>query len=312
MKVLVLDTVHPVLLQGLKELNYEIVEDYSSSKSEILPSMNEYFGLIVRSRFPIDLEFLKAGSQLKFIGRVGAGMENIDQVFAKELGIHLISAPEGNKDAVGEHAIGMILMLFNNLKRADLEVRQGIWKREQNRGLELSGKTIGLIGYGNMGSAFAQKLRGFDVEVLAYDKYKSGFSNDTVKEVSLAELKLNSDVLSLHIPQEPDTLGMVNDEFIDDFAKNFYLINTARGKSVNTRSLVKALESGKIKGACLDVLEFEKASFENMFDSEIPKEFQYLINSEKVVLSPHIAGWTIESNQKMAQTIIDKLKTIQF
>lgn len=312
MKVLILDTVHPVLLEGLKELNYEIVEDYSSSKMNLLSRMGNYAGLIVRSRFPIDSDFLKACSQLKFIGRVGAGMENIDQPFAREMGIHLISAPEGNRDAVGEHAIGMILMLFNNLKRADLEVRQGIWKREENRGWELSGKTIGIIGYGNMGSAFAQKLKGFDVTVLAYDKYKSGFSDDFVKEVSLEELKLNTDILSLHIPQADDTIGMVDEHFINGFAKGFYLINTARGKSVNSKSLVKALNNGKIKGACLDVLEFEKASFENMFDAEIPEEFQYLMASEKVVLSPHIAGWTVESNQKMAQTIVDKLKAIQF
>ncbi len=312
MKVLVVDTVHPVLIEGIKGLQYEIVEDYSSSKKELISKMGEYLGLVVRSRFPIDQQFLKSCSKLKFIARVGAGMENIDIPCAKEMGIHLISAPEGNRDAVGEHALGMLLMLFNNLKRSDAEVRQGIWKREENRGFELNGKTIGIIGYGNMGSAFAEKLNGFGVEVIAYDKYKSGFGNENVKEVSLEELQQKTDVLSLHIPQAADTLGMVNENFINAFAKNFYLINTARGKSVNTTSLVKALENGKIKGACLDVLEFEKASFENMFDSDIPKEFQYLLESDKVILSPHIAGWTVESNQKMAETIVSKLKAIQF
>lgn len=310
MKVLFIDTVHPVLLEGIKGLNYNIVEDYSTSKSELLPKMKEYSGLVLRSRFPIDKEFLKTCTKLKFIGRVGAGMENIDIPFAQEMGIQLISAPEGNRDAVGEHALGMILMLFNKLKSADNEVRKGIWRREENRGLELNGKTIGIIGYGNMGSAFAEKLKGFGVGIMAYDKYKTGFGNENVKEVSLVELQRETDVLSLHIPQAPETIGMVDDDFINGFAKNFHLINTARGKSVNTKSLVNALEKGKIQGACLDVLEFEKSSFENMFDSKIPEEFEYLIASDKVLLSPHIAGWTIESKRKMAETIVEKLKAI--
>lgn len=312
MRVLILDTVHPSLIEGLRELNYEIVEDYNSSNTDLLPSLKEYSGLIVRSRFPIDDFFLEHCTKLQFIGRIGAGMENIAIPKATEMGIHLLSAPEGNRDAVGEHAIGMILMLFNNLKRADSEVREGIWKREENRGFELAGKTIGIIGYGNMGSAFAQRLQGFDVEILAYDKYKSGFSNAYVKEVSLEELKQKSDILSLHIPQTTETLGMVNTQFINSFKKDFYLINTARGKSVQTKSLVEALENGKIKGACLDVLEFEKSSFENMFDSKMPEEFQYLIHSEKVILSPHIAGWTVESNRKMGETILKKIKNLKF
>lgn len=312
MKVLVIDSVHQDLLQGLRDLNFEIIEDYSTSKEKLIPKLGEYNGLILRSRFPIDKDFLKAASNLKFIGRVGAGMENIDIPFAQKMGIHLLSAPEGNRDAVAEHAIAMILMLFNNLKRADDEVRNGIWRREENRGLELSGKTIGIIGYGNNGSAFAKKLMGFGSEVLAYDKYKKGFSNNIVREVELDELKMKADILSLHIPQNPETINMLNQEFIDGFSKDFYLINTARGKIVNTKALIEALEKGKILGACLDVLEFEKSSFENMFDGEMPAEFQQLIKTEKVILSPHIAGWTQESKQKMAATIIQKLKSIQF
>ncbi len=312
MKVLVIDSVHQDLLQGLRDLNFEIIEDYSTSKEKLIPKLGEYNGLILRSRFPIDKDFLKAASNLKFIGRVGAGMENIDIPFAKKMGIHLLSAPEGNRDAVAEHAIAMILMLFNNLKRADDEVRNGIWRREENRGLELSGKTIGIIGYGNNGSAFAKKLMGFGSEVLAYDKYKKGFSNNIVREVELDELKMKADILSLHIPQNPETINMLNQEFIDGFSKDFYLINTARGKIVNTKALIEAIEKGKILGACLDVLEFEKSSFENMFDGEMPAEFQQLIKTEKVILSPHIAGWTQESKQKMAATIIQKLKSIQF
>tara|TARA_R110002096_G_scaffold126532_3_gene273660 strand:- start:92987 stop:93925 length:939 start_codon:yes stop_codon:yes gene_type:complete len=312
LKVLVIDSVHQDLLQGLRDLNFEIIEDYSTSKEKLIPKLGEYNGLILRSRFPIDKDFLKAASNLKFIGRVGAGMENIDIPFAKKMGIHLLSAPEGNRDAVAEHAIAMILMLFNNLKRADDEVRNGIWRREENRGLELSGKTIGIIGYGNNGSAFAKKLMGFGSEVLAYDKYKKGFSNNIVREVELDELKMKADILSLHIPQNPETINMLNQEFIDGFSKDFYLINTARGKIVNTKALIEAIEKGKILGACLDVLEFEKSSFENMFDGEMPAEFQQLIKTEKVILSPHIAGWTQESKQKMAATIIQKLKSIQF
>jgi D-3-phosphoglycerate dehydrogenase len=312
LKVLVIDSVHQDLLQGLRDLNFEIIEDYSTSKEKLIPKLGEYNGLILRSRFPIDKDFLKAASNLKFIGRVGAGMENIDIPFAQKMGIHLLSAPEGNRDAVAEHAIAMILMLFNNLKRADDEVRNGIWRREENRGLELSGKTIGIIGYGNNGSAFAKKLMGFGSEVLAYDKYKKGFSNNIVREVELDELKMKADILSLHIPQNHETINMLNQEFIDGFSKDFYLINTARGKIVNTKALIEAIEKGKILGACLDVLEFEKSSFENMFDGEMPAEFQQLIKTEKVILSPHIAGWTQESKQKMAATIIQKLKSIQF
>lgn len=345
MKVLIIDTVDPILTGGLKAQGFTVEEDYQSPKAEVATKLKDYTGIVIRSRFPIDADFLSHGDQLKFVARVGAGMENIDIPYAESKGIHMIKAPEGNRDAVGEHALGMLLMLFNNLKRADAEVREGVWKREANRGLEIHGKTVGIIGYGYMGSAFAEKLRGLGCTVLAYDKYKSGFGNDYIQEVSLEKLQKEADIVSLHTPQTPETKGMVNAEFIAGFAKPFYFINTARGKSVNTADLVEALKSGKILGACLDVLEYEKASFENMFSlspagggapevsgagvdkttplrqvqhkhasggqSELPPAFQYLIQAENVILTPHVAGWSQESNQKMARVILEKVEALK-
>lgn len=220
----------------------------------------------------------------------------------------LIAAPEGNRNAVGEHALGMLLSLFNKLNKADAEVRAGKWLREDNRGIELDGRTVGLIGYGNMGKAFAKKLRGFDVNVLCYD-IKAGVGNENAKQVSLQEFQQEVDVVSLHTPQTPQTLNMINSEFIKAFKKSFWFINTARGKSVVTTDLVSALKSGKVLGAGIDVLEYEKTSFENLFSSEMPEAFQYLIQSQNVLLSPHVAGWTVESKEKLAQTIVDKIKS---
>ena len=309
MKILHLDTNHPILIEQLNSLGFTNDEDYTSSKDEILAKINLYDGLIIRSRFSIDASFLEKGKNLKFIGRVGAGLENIDCNYAKNNEITLIAAPEGNKNAVGEHTLGMLLSLFNKLNKANGEVKKGQWLREENRGVELDGKTIGLIGYGNMGKSFAKKLRGFDVEVLCYD-LKAAVSDDCCKQVSLRELQQKVDVLSLHTPQTELTKNMVNTNFIESFKKNFWLLNTARGTSVVTKDLVIALKSGKILGAGLDVLEYEKTSFENLFTTDkIPKAFQYLINSNKVLLSPHVAGWTFESEEKLAQTIVDKIKS---
>ncbi len=308
MKILHLDSNHPLLLNQLNDLGYTNHTDYTSSKSEIEAKIVAYDGLIIRSRFNIDKQFLDAAKQLKFIGRVGAGLENIDCDYADQKGVYLVSAPEGNRNAVGEHALGMLLSLFNKLNKADREVRNGKWLREANRGLELDGKTVGLIGYGNMGKAFAKKLSGFDVNVLCYD-IKANVGDDNAKQVSLKVLQEKADVLSLHTPETPLTLNMVNIEFINSFKKPFWLINTARGKSVVTQDLVAALKAEKILGAGLDVLEYEKSSFENLFASDnMPKAFQYLIESENVLLSPHVAGWTIESHIKLAQTIVDKIK----
>jgi len=309
MKILHLDTNHPILIKQLNSLGFTNDEDYTSSKAEIVAKINLYDGLIIRSRFSIDASFLEKGKNLKFIGRVGAGLENIDCSYAKNNGITLIAAPEGNRNAVGEHCLGMLLSLFNKLNKANGEIKKGQWLREENRGVELDGKTIGLIGYGNMGKSFAKKLRGFNVEILCYD-LKPNVSDDCCKQVSLRELQQKVDVLSLHTPQTELTRNMVNTNFIESFKKNFWLLNTARGTSVVTKDLVIALKSGKILGAGLDVLEYEKASFQNLFTNDkIPKAFQYLINSNKVLLSPHIAGWTIESEEKLAQTIVDKIKS---
>lgn len=307
MKILHLDTNHPLLLNQLNDLGFINDEDYTSSKEDIKLKIKDYDGFIIRSRFSIDKIFLDAATNLKFIGRVGAGLENIDCDYAESKGITLISAPEGNRNAVGEHSLAMLLSLFNKLNKADNEVRNGKWLREDNRGIELDGKTVGLIGYGNMGKAFAKKLRGFDVNVLCYD-IKDNVEDENATQVALEKLQEEADVLSLHTPETPLTIGMVNQDFINNFKKPFWLINTARGKSVITSDLVSALKSGKILGAGLDVLEYEKASFESLFSSTLPEAFQYLIEAQNVILSPHVAGWTIESKEKLAQTIVNKIK----
>lgn len=308
MKILHLDTNHPTLLKQLNAAGHENHEDYTSSKIEIEKKIHNYEGIIIRSRFSIDKLFLKKATKLKFIGRVGAGLENIDCGFANSIGIELISAPEGNRNAVGEHTLGMLLSLFNKLNKADKEVKQGVWLREENRGVELDGKTIGIIGYGNMGKSFAKKLRGFDVEVLCYD-IKPSVGDENCKQVSLGELQEKADVFSLHVPQTVLTEKMINTSFIKSCTKNFWLINTARGKSVVTKDLVLGLKSGKILGVGLDVLEYEKSSFENLFSkNQMPDAFKYLISAENVLLSPHVGGWTQESKEKLAHTIVTKIK----
>lgn len=307
MKILHIDSNHSLLINQLNKLGCTNHEDYTSSKQDIQNKIANYDGFIIRSRFSIDKPFLDAATNLKFIGRVGAGLENIDCDYATQKGIHLISAPEGNRNAVGEHSLAMLLSLFNKLNKADNEVRQGKWLREDNRGLELDGKTIGLIGYGNMGKAFAKKLRGFDVEVLCYD-LKSNIADKNAKQVTLQTIQEQANVLSLHTPETELTTNMVNSNLINGFKNPFWLINTARGKSVVTKDLVNALKTGKILGAGLDVLEYEKTSFENLFSTNMPEAFQYLIKAENVILTPHVAGWTKESKEKLAQIIVDKIK----
>jgi D-3-phosphoglycerate dehydrogenase len=308
MKVLHLDTNHPLLIEQLAALGFQNDEEYKATKEEVEKKIHTYDGIVIRSRFVIDKAFLDKASRLKFIGRVGAGLENIDVAYARQKGIYLAAAPEGNRNAVGEHALGMLLSLFNNLIKADREVRDGIWDREGNRGIELDGKTVGLIGYGNTGKAFAKKLRGFEVEVLCFD-ILDNVGDENARQVSLAELQKETDVVSLHVPQTTLTMGMVNRSFIEAFTKNFWLLNTARGKCVVTHDLVSALRSGKIRGAGLDVLEYEKTSFEDMFSGHgMPEDFNFLIHSDKVLLTPHVAGWTQESKVKLAQTIVDKIR----
>jgi len=306
-KILHIDSNHPLLWEQLEQAGFQNETDFTSSKTEIESKIQNYQGIVIRSRFKIDREFIDRAVNLKFIARVGAGLESIDCEYAVSKNIHLIAAPEGNRNAVGEHALGMLLSLMNKLNRADRMVREGHWIREGNRGYELEGKTIGLIGYGNMGKSTAKKLQGFDVEVLCYDILPN-VGDANAKQVSLSELQAKADVLSLHIPWTPETDKMVNTDFINAFAKPFWLINTSRGKNVVTEDLVEALKSGKILGAGLDVLEYEKLSFENLFiDAEKPKAFEYLLQAENVLLTPHIAGWTFESHQKLAQVIVDKI-----
>jgi D-3-phosphoglycerate dehydrogenase len=307
-KILHIDSNHPLLLEQLQQAGFTNHEDYKSTKEEIEAKIQDYTGIVIRSRFKIDKTFIDKATNLKFIARVGAGLESIDCDYATSKNIHLIAAPEGNRNAVGEHTLGMLLSLFNKLNRADKLVREGNWIREGNRGYELEGKTVGIIGYGNMGKSFAKKIKGFDVTVLCYD-IQENVGDENAQQVSLQELQQKADVISLHIPWTPETDKMVETKFINSFAKPFWLLNTSRGKNVITADIVDALKSGKILGAGLDVLEYEKLSFENLFlDSEKPAAFQYLLDSENVILTPHIAGWTFESHEKLAQTIVDKIK----
>lgn len=309
MKVLHVDKNHPLLIAQFAKLGFQNDTDYTSSKQDIEKKIGAYDGLIIRSRFSIDSEFLDKATHLKFIGRLGAGLENIDVKHAEANGIFLAAAPEGNRNAVGEHTLGMLLSLFNNLNKANREVRSGKWDREGNRGVELEGKIVGVIGYGNMGKAFAKKLKGFDVdEVICYD-IKGGVGDENARQVGIMELQSRTEILSLHVPQTEKTTGMINSEFINTFQHPFWLLNTARGKCVITEDLVESLKSGQIRGAGLDVLEYEKTSFENMFtEGQLPKAFQYLVEAENVILSPHVAGWTVESLEKLAQTIVNKIK----
>ncbi|AOZ99013.1 2-hydroxyacid dehydrogenase [Flavobacterium commune] len=311
-KILHIDSNNPIMMSQLQQLGFINHEDFTSSKEEIENKIQDYHGIVIRSRFKIDKTFLDKATNLQFIARVGAGLESIDCDYALAKNIRLIAAPEGNRNAVAEHTLGMILSLFNNLNRADREIRSGYWNRESNRGHELDGKTVGIIGYGNMGKWFAKKLRGFDVEVLCYD-IQENVADANAKQVSLADLQQKADVLSLHIPWTPDTDKMVNASFINAFAKPFWIFNTSRGKNIVTADLVAALQSGKVLGAGLDVLEYEKLSFETLFqDKTTPEAFQYLLEADNVLLSPHVAGWTFESHERLAQVIVDKIKNLYF
>ena len=297
MKILHIDSNHPLMLQQLSEAGFENDIDYTSSKAEVETKIAAYDGIVIRSRFRIDKTF------------IDKGMENIDTEYAEQRGIALISSPEGNRNAVGNHTLALLLALLNKLKKADQEIAHGLWLREENRGIELDSLTVGIIGYGNMGKAFAKKLRGFDCKVLCYD-IKEGVGDECATQVPLEVFQKEVDVVSLHTPETPLTLGMVNAEFIAAFAKPFWLINTARGKSVCTADLVKALQEGKVLGAGLDVLEYEQSSFENFFKGELPANFTYLLEAENVILTPHIGGWTIESKTLLAQVIVDKIKAL--
>ena len=304
MKILLLDSNHPLITEQLSAKGFLLEEDFTSSYDEVLQKINNYEGIIIRSRIPLDKNFLEKAKNLKFIARVGAGMENIDTEVAKKLGISLINSPEGNRDSVAEHVVGMLLILMNRLFIASEEVKNGIWKREENRGDELLGKTFGIIGYGNMGKATAKRLSGFGVKVIFHDLLPN-LQDEFAEQVSLEKLQQEADILSLHIPLDASTKYLVDEDFITKMKKNFYFINTARGKNLKTSALVEAIKQGKVLGAALDVLEYEKSSFENLeTDNE---DLAYLLKSDKVIVTPHIAGWTHQSKEKLAQFIVDKI-----
>ncbi|MCO5267923.1 MAG: 2-hydroxyacid dehydrogenase [Brumimicrobium sp.] len=307
MKVLFIDIVHPILQEKLTNKKITCVDGTTWSRDKCKEEIPSFDGIVIRSRFPMDKDFLQYAVNLKFILRSGAGLENIDLNYAESQGIVCFNAPEGNRNAVGEHALAMLLALFNKLLQGDKEVRQGIWDREGNRGLELDGKTVGIIGYGNNGNAFAKKLSGFDVEVLAYDKYKKNYGNQYAKEASMHEIFEKADIFSFHIPQTEETIYMADEHFFNSFKKPFYLINVARGKIVKTAALLNAIEQGKVLGACLDVMEFESASFEQSMQDSQNSVFSHLVNSNKIIFSPHVAGWTVESYYKLSEVLADKM-----
>lgn len=307
MKVLFIDEVHEVLAQRLKVHDFECIDATKWTRAECIKQLNDIDGIVVRSRFPMDEDFLSHAPNLKFIARSGAGMENIDLSYTELKEINCFNAPEGNRNAVAEHALGMLLSLFNHLNKGDHEVRKGVWDREGNRGIELDGKTVGIIGYGNNGSAFAKKLAGFDVKIYAFDKYKSDFGTEQITETDLNTIFESCDVVSFHIPQNEETIFMANEEFFTNFQKPIYVINLARGKIIHTNALVSALKSGKVLGACLDVLEYESSSFENAFYEQNSPSLDYLLKSDQVILSPHVGGWTNESYFKLSNVLADKI-----
>lgn len=307
MKVFFIDKVHPVLQERLVRNGFDCIDAMNFSMDDLLQRKNEVQGIVIRARFFLNADFLSNFPNLSFIARSGSGLENIDAAYCKAYQIQLFNSPEGNRNAVAEHALGMLLALMNKLCKANEQINRGIWKREENRGEELDGKTVGIIGYGNNGAAFAKKLRGFDVKVLAYDKYKQGFGDAFVQESTLEAIFNTADVLSLHIPQNKETVAFVNEAFINSFKKPFYLLNLSRGKIVHTESLIKALESNKIKAAGLDVLEYESKDFESIFANQLPAAFQYLLDSDRVLLSPHVGGWTKESYFKLSDVLADKI-----
>ncbi len=304
-KILIVDDLHPVFKQRATELGYIVDDEPQITRQQTLERIKDYVGIAVRTKFRIDAEIFAAAPNLKFVARAGAGLDNIDDKIAFERNIRLMNAPEGNCDAVGEHATGLLLSLMNNFRKADQEIRNGIWDREGNRGYELKGKKVGIIGYGFMGQSFAKKLAGFEVDVMAYDKYKTGFSDAFAREVSMEEIVKHSDVLSLHIPLTAETKLMVDDEYFFHFKKPIFFINTSRGEIVHVQAVLNAINSGKILGAGLDVLQTEKfpALAEQAWYNELKA-------NDKVILTPHVGGWTFDSYRKISEVLADKLKDL--
>jgi len=306
LKILIAEPTHEILKKKLSDAGFLCSYKPKITFTELEKIIPDYNGLVIRSKFKINKTFTDKAVNLKFIARAGAGMENIDTIYAENKGIKCINSPEGNRDSVGEHTLGMLLTLLHKIKIADSEIRKGVWDR-QNIGTEIQGKTIGIIGYGNMGNAFAQRLKGFAIKVIAYDKYKTNFSDDYAKEVSLETLFQETDIVSIHVPLTEETECMINDKFINQFKKSIYIINTARGKVLKTDDLVKNLKSEKVFGTALDVLEYEKTSFEDIFAGQNSPALQYLIHSNNVILTPHIAGSSHASYRKIAEVLAKKI-----
>ena len=309
-RVIFIDNTYPFLFQRLTELGFSCEAHYSTAREEILDQLSDCFGLVLRSRLRIDAEMLNKGKNLAFVARSGVGLEHIDLETAAQLGIQVLSSPEGSRDTVAEHAIGMLLMLMNNLGLADRQIREGNWVRAANRGIEIKGKTIGIIGYGNMGSAFAQKISGFGARLIAYDKFKTNYGDDLVQEVELEQIWAEADIVTLHIPYLPENHYFVDDAFLQKFKKPIYLVNNARGTVLNTADLVKNLQSGKVLGAALDVFEYEEQSFENLKPADLPEPFQYLRRANNVVLTPHLAGSSLEANEGHARVLAQKIEKL--
>jgi D-3-phosphoglycerate dehydrogenase len=307
MRILHLDENHPILVEQLAVLGFENIVDTQSSKEVIAQDIAQYHGLVIRSRFPIDKPFLQKAKNLRFVARVGSGLENIDVNAAATMNIAVLAAPEGNSPSVGEHALGMLLSLLNKLPQGNKEVRTGKWRREANRGEELGGKTIGIIGYGYTGKQFARKLVGFDVKVLCHD-ILNNVGDAYAKQVPLKTIHDQADVVSIHLPLNESTQQYVNHVFIKNMKNSFWLINTARGNQVVIEHLVNGLKANKVKGACLDVLDIETAAFD--LNIEQSDDWQFLTASNRVILSPHVAGWTIQSHLRLSEVILSKIKQL--
>ena len=290
-------------------MGIEVHAHFEMPREEVLNLLPGFHGVVMRSRLQADREFIDRGANLRFIAREGVGVEHIDMDYAAAKGIAVFTSPEGSRDTVAEHTLGLLLCLMNNLARADRQVRTGQWIREANRGYEIHGKTVGILGYGNMGTAFAQRLQGFGCRVIAYDKYKSDYGDAVAEAADLPTLHRESDILSIHIPYMPANHYFIDDAFLRAFAKDIFLVNTARGTVLDTAVLVKHLQSGHVRGAALDVLEYEETSFEFLHFEALPEPFQYLRRAENVVLSPHIAGWSYESKLSHARVLAEKIRS---
>ena len=306
-KILIINPVHESLIEILEKAGFACEKQYRIDYSSAEKIIEQYTGIILRSGIKIDSQLLSKANNLKFIGRVGSGLESIDLESAKNLNIACFNSPEGSRDAVGEHTLGMLLNLFNRISIAQQEVKNGLWLREENRGIEIAGKTIGIIGYGNMGSSFAEKLSGFKCNVISYDKYKTNYSDKYTREVTLEEVFENADIISLHVPLTEETHYMVNTDFIQSCKKEIYIVNTSRGPVLKTTDLVTALNNGKVKGAALDVIEYEEYSFDKMNLQGLPEDFNTLLNNSNVLITPHLAGFTHESKIKLAEVLANKI-----